>query len=171
MDCLIRAQNAGYDISDYTDVHGPFGTLQDMDDLIRQTHDRGMKIILDLVINHTSDQHRWFKESRSSKHNPKRDWYIWRPAKYDNKGNRMPPGNWRSNFSQSACKLPDSSNLELYAQRYCEQGPGTSRARSTICICFAQNSLISIGRTKSAARQSTRTPYTSGFAVGLMASA
>lgn len=74
-----------------------------MDKLIEGTHERGMKILLDLVINHSSDQHKWFKESRKSKDNPKRDWYIWRPAKYEN-GKRMPPNNWRSNFSQPACK-------------------------------------------------------------------
>lgn len=115
IDCLTRRWHTGYDISDYTDVHAPFGTLEDMGDLIRQTHDRGMKIILDLVINHTSDQHKWFLESRSSKDNPKRDWYIWRPAKYDDKGNRMPPGNWRSNFSQPACESRVACSLEVYA--------------------------------------------------------
>jgi glycosidase len=64
----------GYDISDYKDINPEFGTLQDMEELIRKTHELGMKLILDLVINHTSDQHEWFKESRSSKDNPKRDW-------------------------------------------------------------------------------------------------
>src|SRR5687768_2628331 len=67
----------GYDVSDYEDIHPPYGTLRDMEVLIQETHQRGMKIMLDLVINHTSDQHKWFKESRSSKENPKRDWYIW----------------------------------------------------------------------------------------------
>jgi glycosidase len=66
----------GYDISDYTNISPEFGTLQDMEDLISATHGAGMKLILDLVINHTSDQHVWFKESRSSRDNPKRDWYC-----------------------------------------------------------------------------------------------
>lgn len=76
-----------------------------MEKLIEGTHERGMKILVDLVINHSSDQHKWFKESRSSKDNSKRDWYIWRPAKYDENGKRMPPNNWRSCFSQQACML------------------------------------------------------------------
>lgn len=57
-----------------------------------------MKLVLDLVVNHTSDQHPWFKESRKSKDNPFRDWYIWRPPKYDAQGNRQPPNNWESHF-------------------------------------------------------------------------
>lgn len=68
-----------------------FGTMEDTDQLIKECHDKGLRIIFDLVINHTSDQHKWFEESRSSKDNPKADWYIWKPAKYDEKGNRKPP--------------------------------------------------------------------------------
>ena len=70
----------GYDISNYEGVHEPYGTVEDMETLIEACHSRGMRLILDLVINHTSHEHEWFKQSRSSKHNPKRDWYIWRPA-------------------------------------------------------------------------------------------
>lgn len=92
----------GYDISDYESVYPPFGTLHDMEVLIREAHARKIRVLLDLVINHTSDQHKWFQESRSSKDNPKRDWYIWRPARYNDKGERMAPNNWRSNFSQAA---------------------------------------------------------------------
>ena len=91
----------GYDISDYKDVYPPYGTVADMEDLLHQAHSRGMKVLLDLVINHTSDQHAWFKESRSSKTNPKRDWYIWKPAKFDKHGNRQAPNNWRANFGGS----------------------------------------------------------------------
>lgn len=91
----------GYDISNYEDVYPPYGTVEDMERLIKATHELGMRIILDLVVNHTSDEHAWFKESRSSKSSDKRDWYIWRPAKYVN-GQRMPPNNWRSYFSGSA---------------------------------------------------------------------
>lgn len=93
----------GYDISNYEDIYPPFGTLKDMEKLIEGAHARGIRVLLDLVINHTSDQHAWFKESRVSKDNPKRDWYIWRPARYDESGKRMAPNNWRSNFSQPAC--------------------------------------------------------------------
>jgi glycosidase len=88
----------GYDISDYQQIHEPYGSMQDVDTLIEQTHARGMKIIFDLVINHTSDLHPWFQESRASLDSPKRDWYMWRPARYDATGKRCPPTNWRSNF-------------------------------------------------------------------------
>ena len=82
----------GYDVSDYTGVDPLFGTLKDFDDLIREAHGRNIKIILDFVPNHSSDEHPWFVESRSSKNNPKRDWYTWRDAKADG----SPPNNWRS---------------------------------------------------------------------------
>ena len=84
----------GYDIADYTDIDPRYGTLQDVDDLIAGLKARDMKLMMDLVVNHTSDQHAWFKDSRSSKQASKRDWYIWQPAKYDADGNRQPPNNW-----------------------------------------------------------------------------
>lgn len=89
----------GYDISDYQDIMEEFGTMADFDELLDGVHQRGMKLILDLVINHTSDEHPWFIESRSSKDNPKRDWYIWRDGK-DGKA----PNNWESIFSGPAWK-------------------------------------------------------------------
>ena len=70
----------GYDISDYQGVDPLFGTLDDLDELIRAVHERGMKLVMDLVVNHTSDEHRWFQESRSSRDNPHRDYYHWWPA-------------------------------------------------------------------------------------------
>jgi glycosidase len=90
----------GYDISDYRDIHRPYGTMEDHDDLIKGLHDRGMKYVMDLVVNHTSDQHEWFKKSQCSKDktNKFRDWYIWRPPKYDTSGQRHPPNNWLSYF-------------------------------------------------------------------------
>ena len=84
----------GYDVSDYENVYSKYRTLQDMDRLIAGCHDRGLKLILDLVINHTSVEHKWFKESRLSKDNPKRDWYIWKPPRIDSNGNKHPPNNW-----------------------------------------------------------------------------
>lgn len=71
----------GYDISDYQEIMDEFGTMEDFDRLLKGVHDRGMKLILDLVVNHTSDEHPWFIESKSSKDNPKRDWYIWQASK------------------------------------------------------------------------------------------
>ncbi|KAF2740383.1 glycoside hydrolase [Polyplosphaeria fusca] len=111
----------GYDVRDYEDVYRPYGTVQDMEVLIEQTHARGMKIILDLVVNHTSDQHKWFLESRSSKNNPKRDWYIWRPARYVD-GQRKPPNNWIGNFGGS-CWEWDEHTQEYYLHLFCPEQP------------------------------------------------
>ncbi len=97
-------RDMGYDIRSYEKVYEPYGTVKDVEDVIKACHDRGMRVILDLVINHTSDEHEWFKESRSSKTNPKRNWYFWKPAKYDENGKRLPPTNWRSYFAGSTCK-------------------------------------------------------------------
>jgi oligo-1,6-glucosidase len=91
----------GYDISDYTDIDPLFGTLADLDELIAELHARGMRLVMDLVVNHTSDEHPWFVESRSSRDNPKRDWYWWRDprpgATPDTPG--AEPTNWESHFS------------------------------------------------------------------------
>lgn len=111
----------GYDISDYENVYPPYGTVQDMEKLIAETHARGMKIILDLVINHTSNQHAWFKESRSSKTSPKRDWYIWRPARYVD-GVRKPPNNWLGNFGGSVWEW-DEHTQEYYLHLFCPEQP------------------------------------------------
>jgi oligo-1,6-glucosidase len=112
----------GYDISDYQDVDPMFGTLADVDALITGLHERGMKLIIDVVLNHTSDEHPWFAESRSGKDSPKRDWYWWRPAR-----DGLPPGspgaqptNWRSFFSPSAWQLDEASGeyyLHLFSVR------------------------------------------------------
>ena len=104
----------GYDISDYYHIMKDFGTMADFDSLLAGVHKRGMKLILDLVVNHTSDQHRWFKESRESKDNPYRDFYFWR-----NPGpNGGPPNNWVSYFGGSAWqfdKTTDQYYLHLFA--------------------------------------------------------
>ena len=71
----------GYDISDYQDIDPMFGTLEDFDALVAGLHERGMRLVMDLVVNHTSDEPPWFEASRSAKDSPKRDWYIWRPAR------------------------------------------------------------------------------------------
>jgi len=110
----------GYDISNYEAVHAPYGTLEDMEHLIEACHSRGMRLILDLVINHTSDQHAWFQESRSSKDNPKRDWYIWRPPRYSEDGKRLPPTNWRSYFSGSVWEW-DEGTREYYLHLFAKE--------------------------------------------------
>lgn len=112
----------GYDISDYKKVYAPYGTVEDMETLITEAHKRGLRVILDLVVNHTSDKHAWFEESRSSKTNPKRDWYIWKPAKYDSAGNRRPPNNWRSNFGGSVWQW-DEHTQEYYLHLFCPEQP------------------------------------------------
>jgi len=91
----------GYDISDYQGIYPSFGTMKDMDNLIEECHKRDMKIILDLVVNHTSDRHAWFLESKKNKTNSKADWYIWKNAKMVN-GERHPPNNWSAIFGGSA---------------------------------------------------------------------
>ncbi|KAM9918125.1 hypothetical protein OXX59_008873 [Metschnikowia pulcherrima] len=109
----------GYDISDYESVYPKYGTMEDMDILIKEVHARGMRLILDLVINHTSSAHKWFEESRSSKTNPKRDWYVWKPARYDEQGNRQPPNNWITYFSESAWEYDEKTDeyyLHLFAR-------------------------------------------------------
>jgi oligo-1,6-glucosidase len=91
----------GYDISDYTDVDPLFGTLADLDELIAAMHARGMRLVMDLVVNHTSDEHPWFIESRSSRDNPRRDWYWWRDARPAATPGTpgAEPTNWESHFS------------------------------------------------------------------------
>lgn len=112
----------GYDISDYQKVYARYGTVKDVDDLVEACHSRGMKLILDLVVNHTSKEHEWFKESSSSKSNPKRDWYIWKPARYDEEGNRIPPTNWRSYFAGSTWTW-DEETQEYYLHLYASDQP------------------------------------------------
>ena len=90
----------GYDISDYQDIMDDFGTMKDFDELLEEVHKRNMKLIIDLVVNHTSDEHPWFIESKSSKNNSKRDWYIWREGK-----NGLEPNNWESIFKGSVWEL------------------------------------------------------------------
>jgi alpha-glucosidase len=107
----------GYDISDYQDIMDEFGTMEDFNELLKGVHHRGMKIILDLVINHTSDEHPWFIESRSSKDNEKRDWYIWRDGK-DGKE----PNNWESIFSGSAWKY-DEATKQYFMHIFSERQP------------------------------------------------
>ena len=105
----------GYDISDYQDIMDDFGTMKDFDELLEEVHKREMKLIIDLVVNHTSDEHPWFIESKSSKNNPKRDWYIWREGK-----NGIEPNNWESIFKGSAWEYDKNTEeyfLHLFSKR------------------------------------------------------
>ncbi|CAG9989204.1 unnamed protein product [Clonostachys byssicola] len=113
----------GYDISNYEAIYPPYGNVEEMERLIKETHSRGMRIMMDLVINHTSDQHAWFKESRSSRDNPKRDWYIWRPAKYSQSGERLPPNNWRCSFGGGSAWEWDESTKEYYLHLWAKEQP------------------------------------------------
>ncbi|KAJ2980413.1 hypothetical protein NQ176_g2664 [Zarea fungicola] len=111
-------KDMGYDVSDYQAVYAPYGTVDDVDTLVAECHARNIKVILDLVVNHTSTEHEWFKESRSSRDNPKRDWYIWKPARYDEDGIRHPPTNWRGYFASSTWTWDEATSqyyLHLYA--------------------------------------------------------
>lgn len=102
----------GYDIADYYSIADEYGTVADVEKLIQGCHQRGMKLLMDLVVNHTSDQHEWFKQSRSSKDNEYRNWYVWRPPRYDEHGNRHPPNNWVSHF-QGMYAETDNTRLIL----------------------------------------------------------
>ncbi|MBU3104674.1 glycoside hydrolase family 13 protein [Clostridium gasigenes] len=105
----------GYDISDYQDIMADFGTMNEFDELLKEVHKREMKLIIDLVINHTSDEHEWFIESKSSKNNPKRDWYIWDKDKCGRE-----PNNWESIFKGSAWELDEETEeyfLHLFTKR------------------------------------------------------
>ena len=100
----------GYDISDYQDIDPTFGTLADVDDLVAALHERGMRLMMDLVVNHTSDEHPWFVESRSSTDNPKRDWYWWRPPRDGMAGGTPGAGSrlrTASRFSKAGSGCPD----------------------------------------------------------------
>ena len=108
----------GYDISDYQDIMEEFGTMEDFNHLLSEIHKREMKLILDLVVNHTSDEHPWFIESRSSKDNPKRDWYIWADPKSDG----SEPNNWESIFNGSTWEYDDTTK-QYYFHLFSKKQP------------------------------------------------
>ena len=108
----------GYDVSDYTGVDSAYGTMADFDALAREAHARGIRVILDFVANHTSDQHAWFVESRASRTNPKRDWYVWRDPAPDG----GPPNNWMSVFGGSMWTL-DSATGQYYLHQFLKEQP------------------------------------------------
>src|SRR6202790_2382814 len=107
----------GYDVSDYEAIDPMYGTLADFDRLVAEAKKRNIRSILDFVMNHTSDQHKWFLDSKSSRTAPKRDWYIWR----DGKGPGHPPNNWISTFGGSAWTLDPMTNQYYYHFFYAQQ--------------------------------------------------
>jgi oligo-1,6-glucosidase len=114
--------DAGYDISDYRDIDPTFGTLADFDRLLAALDERGIKLVMDLVVNHTSDEHPWFAESRASRDSPKRDWYWWRPPRAGMEAGApgAEPTNWRSAFSGPAWELDEATGeyyLHIFSRR------------------------------------------------------
>jgi len=107
----------GYDVSDYENIDAMYGTLADFDRLVAAGQERNVRVILDFVINHTSDQHKWFVASESSKTSPYRNWYVWR----DGRGPNEPPSNWLSTFGGSAWKLDPKTGQYYYHYFYAEQ--------------------------------------------------
>jgi alpha-glucosidase len=102
--------DCGYDVADYVGVAPEYGTLDDFRNLLEQAHARNIRVVLDLVLNHTSHEHDWFKQSQSSQDNAKRDWYIWR----DGAGDGQPPNNWQSTFGGSAWTLDPATGQYYY---------------------------------------------------------
>ncbi|MDY8134750.1 alpha-glucosidase [Aquimarina sp. 2201CG5-10] len=117
---IFRSPNDdnGYDISDYCEIMPEFGTMEDFDELLQKTHDKGMRLILDLVANHCSDEHRWFEEAKKSKDNPYRDYFHWRKPALDG----GPPNNWKSFFGGSAWEYDDKTE-EYYLHLFTKKQP------------------------------------------------
>lgn len=121
----------GYDISDYRAIMDDFGTMEDFDRLLKEVHHKGMKLILDLVVNHTSDEHPWFIESKSSKDNPKREWYIWKDPKEDG----SEPNNWESIFNGSAWEYDELTNqyyFHLFSKKQPDLNWDNSEVRNAV---------------------------------------
>ncbi len=116
----------GYDISDYQDIMDEFGTMKDWEELLEAVHNRGMKLIMDLVVNHTSDEHQWFIESKKSKDNPYRDYYIWKDGK-----NGTPPNNWNSVFGGSAWEY-DKNTGQYYLHLFSKKQPDLNWQNETV---------------------------------------
>ncbi|NIS35594.1 MAG: alpha-amylase, partial [Actinobacteria bacterium] len=109
----------GYDVADYRDVDPIFGTLDDADRLIEACHERGLKIVVDFVPNHTSSEHPWFVESRSSRTNARRDWYIWRDPKPDG----SPPNNWLAYFGGRTWTFDEATGGQYYLHLFLPEQP------------------------------------------------
>ena len=133
---LYPSPNAdfGYDISDYMDIHPDYGNLDVFKQVLHEAHRRDMRVFMDLVINHTSDEHRWFKESKKGKDNPYHDYYFWRPGKVSG-GIRRPPNNWTSLFEGGAweyCENIDEYYLHLFAKKQPDLNVDNPKVREEI---------------------------------------
>jgi glycosidase len=124
----------GYDVSDYCDVHPLFGDLATFDRLVTRAHDLGLRVIIDFVPNHSSDQHSWFIESRSSRANQRRDWYVWRDPKPDG----SPPNNWLSVFGGSAWEL-DERTGQYYLHSFLKEQPDLNWQNPTLKAAMLDN--------------------------------
>jgi oligo-1,6-glucosidase len=121
---LYPSPNAdyGYDISDYKSIHPDYGNLEVFKQVLDEAHKRGLKVFMDLVVNHTSDEHPWFKASRESKDSPYHDYYFWRPGKTSRSGKKLPPNNWTSMFEGDAWEY-DSNLDEYYLHLFAKKQP------------------------------------------------
>lgn len=117
----------GYDVADYCDVDPLFGTLETFDRLLTDAHDRGIKVMIDWVPNHTSDQHPWFRESRSSRENPKADWYIWRDGSPE-----QPPNNWKGAFIGGSAWTWDETRQQWYLHMFLPEQPDLNWANPEV---------------------------------------
>src|SRR6185312_12642978 len=123
----------GYDVADYCDVDPIFGQLSDMDVLLAEAHKRGIKIIVDLVPNHSSDEHKWFHQSRQSREDPYSDWYIWRdPKGHDKQGKPIPPNNWVEHFSGGSAWEWEPSRQQFYLHLFDVKQPDLNWANEEV---------------------------------------
>jgi alpha-glucosidase len=121
----------GYDVSDHTAIHPTFGTLADFDALVARAHEMGLRVVLDFIPNHTSNQHPWFRESRASRDNPKRDWYIWKDAKPDG----SPPNNWLSTMGGPAWEW-DAATNQYYLRSFLIEQPDLNWRNPEVCAAM-----------------------------------
>ena len=112
----------GYDIADYRSIHPSFGTMEDFEELVAECHKRGLKVMMDAVFNHTSDQHEWFKAALADRNSPYRDWYIFREGKRDKDGELVPPNNWTSSFTGPAWERVEGTD-EYYLHLFAPEQP------------------------------------------------
>jgi len=133
---LSPMDDNGYDIADYRVIDPQYGNLDDFDHMLETTHGLGIKLIMDLVANHTSDEHWWFKESRSSRDNPYRDYYVWRDGKVAEDGTKLPPNNWESTFSGSAWEYDETTDqwyLHCFSVKQPDLNWENPRVRQEVC--------------------------------------